>query len=61
MVCATLAAAAEAVARSTRTPVAKKAVVDLTAAAATRIRELLSQRHKVRRVAESDSDGVQAE
>jgi hypothetical protein len=44
----TLAVLAEAAKKVARNPVAKKAAVDLTAAAANRIRELLQSRHKVR-------------
>eukprot|EP00882_Tetradesmus_deserticola_P022221 GHRQ01024115.1.p1 GENE.GHRQ01024115.1~~GHRQ01024115.1.p1 ORF type:complete len:137 (+),score=27.54 GHRQ01024115.1:732-1142(+) len=47
----TLAVLAEAAKKIARSPVAKKAAVDLTAAAANRIRELLQARHK-RRVAQ---------
>eukprot|EP00882_Tetradesmus_deserticola_P033839 GHRQ01038691.1.p1 GENE.GHRQ01038691.1~~GHRQ01038691.1.p1 ORF type:complete len:162 (+),score=25.09 GHRQ01038691.1:732-1217(+) len=43
----TLAVLAEAAKKIARSPVAKKAAVDLTAAAANRIRELLQARHKV--------------
>eukprot|EP00882_Tetradesmus_deserticola_P008247 GHRQ01008692.1.p1 GENE.GHRQ01008692.1~~GHRQ01008692.1.p1 ORF type:complete len:132 (+),score=29.25 GHRQ01008692.1:122-517(+) len=42
----TLAVLAEAAKKIARSPVAKKAAVDLTAAAANRIRELLQARHK---------------
>ncbi|KAF6251464.1 iron-sulfur cluster assembly protein IscA [Scenedesmus sp. NREL 46B-D3] len=42
----TLAVLAEAAKKVARSPVAKKAAVDLTAAAANRIRELLQARHK---------------
>lgn len=48
MVQNSLAVFAAAAAKALRTPVAKKAAVELTAAAATRIRELLNARHKVR-------------
>lgn len=44
----TLAVLAEAAKKIARTPLAKKAAVDLTEAAANRIRELLQARHKVR-------------
>jgi iron-sulfur cluster assembly protein len=46
MVQNSLAVFAAAAAKALRTPVAKKAAVELTAAAATRIRELLNARHK---------------
>ncbi|WIA20500.1 hypothetical protein OEZ85_004898 [Tetradesmus obliquus] len=42
----TLAVLAEAAKKIARTPLAKKAAVDLTEAAANRIRELLQARHK---------------
>lgn len=42
-----LAVFAAAAAKAIRTPAAKKAAVELTAAAASRIRELLQERHKV--------------
>lgn len=43
-----MAVFAAAAAKALRTPAAKKAAVELTAAAATRIRQLLNARHKVR-------------
>jgi hypothetical protein len=47
MVHNSLAVFAAAAAKAIRSPAAKKAAVELTAAAATRIRELLQARHKV--------------
>jgi len=47
MVQNSLAVFAAAAAKAIRSPAAKKAAVELTAAAATRIRELLGARHKV--------------
>lgn len=47
MVQNSLAVFAAAAAKAIRSPAAKKAAVELTAAAATRIRELLNARHKV--------------
>lgn len=47
MVQTTLASCVEAATKLAKNPAAKKAVVDLTAAAATRIRDLLHARHKV--------------
>jgi hypothetical protein len=44
----TLAVLAEAAKKVARTPAAKKSAVELTTAAANRIRELLQARHKVR-------------
>lgn len=46
MVHTTLASCVEAATKLARNPVAKKAVVELTAAAANRIRDLLQSRHK---------------
>jgi hypothetical protein len=52
----TLAVLAEAAKKVARTPAAKKAAVDLTTAAANRIRELLQARHKVREVWKPHAD-----
>eukprot|EP00878_Enallax_costatus_P029690 GHUV01032232.1.p2 GENE.GHUV01032232.1~~GHUV01032232.1.p2 ORF type:complete len:104 (+),score=3.29 GHUV01032232.1:153-464(+) len=46
MVHNTLAACVEAATKLARTPVARKTAVELTTAAASRIRELLQSRHK---------------
>ena len=48
MVSGSLAALAEAVKQAARQPRARKAALELTDAAAERVRRLLEQRHKVR-------------
>lgn len=48
MVASSLAALAQAATRAARAPAARKSAIELTGAAANRIRELLDARHKVR-------------
>ena len=52
MVSGSLAALAEAVKQAARQPRARKAAIELTDAAAERVRRLLEQRHKVRECAD---------
>jgi hypothetical protein len=57
MVAASLLAFAEAAARVARAPATRKAAIEVTEAAAQRIRDLLDRRHKAS-VALSDADST---